>query len=140
VLRGSDAMLRFGIAAVGLGAMTLLFVFSSASLAAQAGCAGKPGSPDHAALLQYCPQHDRGTGTGSSAGPIAAEIPPSAPTVAAAHHAKNKHSGSHAEVPLTSYPSSGGINLLLLVLLLIALGAGITYGTRRWRRSRPQAS
>jgi LPXTG-motif cell wall-anchored protein len=44
------------------------------------------------------------------------------------------------QVPLTSYPSTGGVNLMLILLILLAAGLGIAYGARRWRRSRAQAS
>jgi hypothetical protein len=146
-LCGSSAVPRSAALAIAIGAVALFGLLPSPSLAAQAGCGGKPGKPDNAALLQYCPEHKgatgggegggTGVGGGSSLGPTSAK---SAPSAASAHHAKSKQTGSHSEIPLTDYPSSGGINLLLILLIVIALGAAVAYGARRWRRSRPQTS
>jgi hypothetical protein len=141
-LCGNDAVLRTGAAALALAAITVLLAFPSVSLAAQAGCGGKPGSKDHAALLQYCPEHKHHHQSGAA--PTATGVPPAAtpPTAAAVHHAKakTKETGSRTEIPLTGYPSSTGINLLLILLVLVAIGAAVAYGARRWRRSRPQTS
>jgi hypothetical protein len=144
-LCGTNPLLRVAAMALALSAMTVLSLFSSASLAAQAGCAGKPGSPDHAALLQYCPEHEKKAGSGGSGSSALGATPPGTPpgaaaAPAAAAHQKTHHVGSHTDIPLTSYPSSGGINLLLILLIAVALGAAVAYGARRWRRSRPQTS
>jgi hypothetical protein len=38
-----------------------------------------------------------------------------------------------AEIPLTDYPSSSGVNALLIALL-VAIAIALAYGARRWRR------
>jgi hypothetical protein len=130
----------FRLAAVLGGTLALVGWVPYASAAAPAGCAGKPGSPDRGALLQYCPQQANsspsagGTSTGTGTGGAGASSSPS-----------GKHSGADggsgkSQVPLTSYPSTGGINLMLIGLIVVALGLGVAFGARRWRRGRPQVS
>jgi hypothetical protein len=131
---------RARLAAAFAVATALSVVLTAASAAAPAGCAGKPGSPDRSALLQYCPKEAT---SGSSVGGTAGGAGPTASTPASGqgHHADGNAGGTDkSQLPLTNYPSTGGINLMLLLLILLAVGVGIAYGARRWRRSRAQAS
>ncbi len=130
---------RMGVA-LALALAIPALVAAGAAAKGGANCAGKPGSPDRAALLQYCP---KGAKSGSGAAPLPGQ-PGYTPPAAGGEQAKGK-ANHHAAtdkptLPATSYPSSGGVNLLVLILVLLALGGAVTYGARRWRRSRPQPS
>jgi hypothetical protein len=128
------------VAALGI-AVLLSMVLSAPSVAAPAGCAGKPGSPDRAALLQYCPKEPRSAPSGGAGGE-AGFLPekPASSSTGSDEKTQAAAKSDDPELPLTDYPSSDGINLLLLVVILIALGLAVAYGARRWRRGRPQAS
>jgi hypothetical protein len=123
-------------------ALAVLTASAGTAIAAKppAGCGGKPGTPDRAALLQYCPKQARsGSGAPGAAGQAAP--PPSTGQPANGGGKPNAAGrGDKPDLPLTNYPSSGGINVLLLILILIALAGAVAYGARRWRRSRPQPS
>jgi hypothetical protein len=122
----------------------LIAALPAGAPAAPAGCAGKPGTPDRAALLQYCPKTAKsGSGSGAPGGGTSTAGGQGAQSGSTAGEGKHHATAAKTDkpdVPLTNYPSSGGINLLLLLLLLLALGLAVAYGARRWRRSRPQAS
>jgi hypothetical protein len=106
-----------------------------------ANCAGKPGSPDRAALLQYCPKDARsGSGAPGAASGQATPAPATGQQAKGSGGKSSGGGGDKPDLPLTNYPSSGGVNVLLLVLLLVALAGAVAYGARRWRRSRPQPS
>jgi LPXTG-motif cell wall-anchored protein len=126
--------------AAGVIAASLSAVPASVSAAGPAGCAGKPGSPDRAALLQYCPKESRSTSP-EATGSGAVGQPPS---TAATGSGTQKHQASaktdKPQLPLTNYPSTGGINLMLVLLIAFALALAIAYGARRWRRGRTQTS
>jgi hypothetical protein len=136
-LRGTRVLLVAGLIAAlsGFGAS------GAAAAKGPANCGGKPGSPENAALLQYCP---KGAKSGSGAPAAIGQPTNTAPGPPAGQAAKGKASHQVAtdkpSLPLTNYPSSGGINALILVLVLVALGGTVAYGARRWRRSRPQPS
>jgi hypothetical protein len=127
------------IAAALCSFLLLLAVFAQASPArSPAGCTGKPGSPDRGALKQYCPSEVKkkaapaapaapSTGTGSGSSGTAEASGPSDGDSSASP----KTSGP--KIPLTDYPSSGGVNALLFALL-VAIAVAVAYGARRWRR------
>jgi hypothetical protein len=116
-------------------------ILASSAAAGPAGCAGKPGSPDRSALLQYCPKKSGSNSADGTSGAATASQTPSTPATGSGQgkHTADAKSGK-SQLPLTDYPSSGGINLMLLLLILLAAGFGIAYGARRWRRGRAQAS
>jgi LPXTG-motif cell wall-anchored protein len=143
--------------AAGLAAVAALILVLAAPAAAQRGCAGKPGGPDQGAVFQYCPHQGKaphksgGMGSAGSAGSGAAEgvaaggATAGATTGKAKANAKllsNRAAGGsgEAQLPLSDYPSTGGINLLVLLLAVLALALAVAYGARRWRRSHPPAS
>lgn len=126
-------------AAAGYLAVVLL---ASAPATAATSCAGNPGSPDQAAVLQYCPKHARGSshvGAGGVGSTSDAQTPSSSPTTRTnPRTAATARAGSdQTDVPVLGYPSSDGLNLLLLAVLLAAAASAAAYGTRRWRRRRP---
>lgn len=123
--------------------VAFLAVAGSASAAkGPANCGGKPGSPDNAALLQYCPKGPKsGSGAAVPGQPASTTRPPGSGGQQANGEASHRAASTDKpSLPLTSYPSSGGVNVLLLILALLAVGGGVAYGARRWRRSRPQPS
>jgi LPXTG-motif cell wall-anchored protein len=126
--------------AVGVIATVLSAVPATVSAAGQVGCGGKPGSPDRAALLQYCPKTARSTSPDGTATPAAPQSSISTPGSGSAQHKHAAAKGDDPQLPLTNYPSTGGINLMLVLLIVFALALAIAYGARRWRRSRAQAS
>jgi hypothetical protein len=132
------------MAAALCGFLLVLAAFSQASPARlTTGCTGKPGSPDRGAVHQYCPSEVKkkvapaapaapSTGTGNGSGGTAEASGPSdgdSPT-------SPKTSGQ--KIPLTDYPSSGGVNALLFALL-VAIAVAVAFGARRWRRGSAQA-
>jgi hypothetical protein len=127
--------------AVGLATSLLLLAAFAQSSAAQSkgACAIKPGDPDRGAILQYCPAQVKkaqpeavGTTAGGPGGTTTGgALPPGG-----SPSESSKDGG--AEIPLTDYPSSGGVNALLIVLL-VAIAISVAYGARRWRRGSAEA-
>lgn len=145
--RGRDPRKRFR---AGVAGTILLAVCASmlvpASAVAQAGCAPKPGSPDSGAVLQYCPkeaprksQESTGSGgaTGADGGATGADGGSSSAAASGAGDGERRGADTGSvEFPLLDYPSTGGINGLLFVLLVaLALGGlGLAARKRRGRR------
>jgi hypothetical protein len=123
--------------------LLLLAVFAQASSArSRAGCGGEPGSPDRGAVFQYCPSEVKkaapstGTGTGGGSGDAAEPV-----ALAPRADSDDGPGGSPdagPKIPLTDYPSSGGVNALLIALLL-AIAIAVAYGARRRRRGSAEA-
>jgi hypothetical protein len=124
-----------------IAALVLLGLALAAPASAQRGCAGKPGDPDRAALLQYCPYEAKPSG-GSPAG-TAAGVTGSGAAAGPSPETKLASEGSgsdEAELPFSDYPSTAGINVLLLLLAALVLALAAAYGVRRWRRTHPPSS
>jgi LPXTG-motif cell wall-anchored protein len=127
-----------------------VLILAATPAAGQNGCAGKPGGPDQAAIYQYCPNHgkkdkpDRVSEAGSpeSAGsPAQSGSPPSSGNgTGNAGKQQVEIASGKTKLPLSDYPSTGGINFLVILLAALALAIAVAYGARRWRRSRQAAS
>jgi hypothetical protein len=124
--------------------LLLLAVFAQVSAArSQAACGGKPGSPNRGAVLQYCPSQvkkpirstDR---TGNSGGTTTTEAAAVGTTSGGGGSSGPVEEKPGPEIPLTDYPSSGGVNALLFALL-VAIAVAVAFGARRWRRGSAQA-
>jgi hypothetical protein len=122
--------------------LLLLAVFTQGTAAhSKDPCGGKPGSPDRGAVFQYCPSEVKkpipSTGV-TGGGPSE-----TTETVATAPGSDGDGPGGSQEkpgpeIPLTNYPSSSGVNALLIALL-VAIAIALAYGARRWRRRSAEA-
>jgi len=113
-----------------------LAIFASTASAAPAGaCSGKPGGPDRGAAAQYCPKEPtRADRDGSAAGLPADLGDPGQGRPQG--QAREADSGADVqELPLLDYPSTSGLNALLIILLLAGIGFGALMGWRRFRAS-----
>jgi hypothetical protein len=130
------------IAAAVCAFLLLLAIFAVASAAGStAGCGGKPGSPNRGAVHQYCPSEVKKAAPAPSTG-TSGDSKGTAEVVAPAPGSDGDGPGgapggapekAGPQIPLTDYPSSGGVNALLIAVL-IAIAIGVAYGARRWRR------
>jgi hypothetical protein len=94
-------------------------------------------------VLQYCPSQvkkpirstDR---TGNSGGATTTEAAAVGTTSGGVGSSGPVEEKPGPEIPLTDYPSSGGVNALLFALL-VAIAVAVAFGARRWRRGSAQA-
>lgn len=116
-------------------ATTLLLSVVPAADAAGSGCAGKPGGKNKGAAFQYCPKETARTGESESAPTSGSGVG----TQGASTSEKNRGDGTKIsvgpEVPLLGYPSTSGLNALLVALLIGAGAMGAYLGFRRLRHS-----
>jgi hypothetical protein len=117
--------------------LLLLAVFAQVTAARPNDpCGGKPGSPARGAVAQYCPSEVKkttapSTDSGGDSGGAAETVGTGAGSDGDGPGGSAEKAG--AEIPLTDYPSSGGVNALLIALL-VAIAIALAYGARRWRR------
>lgn len=133
-----DRQHRHHIAATGVAlAAALSGGGVTAVQAAEPGCGAKPGGKDQGAALQYCPKEvaraPRNGGLAASPGAAAATTDGRAVEKDARRKTAETESGPTAEIPLLGYPSTGGINALLLALLIGGVAMGAYLGYRRLR-------
>jgi hypothetical protein len=135
---------------LGLGAFLLLLgVFAPPSAARSTeSCGPKPGNPALGAVTQYCPSEVKEAAVKKAAPTPDPETDPSdsSQSVAAAPGGGGSGGDGPAEpagktgpeIPLTNYPTSGGVNAVLIALL-IAIAIVVAYGAGRARRGSAQA-
>jgi hypothetical protein len=106
-------------------------------------CSGKPGSPAQGAVAQYCPSEVKKTAPSTDSGGDSGGAAETVGTGAGSAGSDGDGPGGSPEkagpeIPLTDYPSSSGVNALLIALL-VAIAIALAYGARRWRRRSAEA-
>ena len=103
---------------------------------ARASCAPKPGEKQKGAAFQYCPKEVKRTGEqdGVTTGTAGSAGPGQGQGQGQATNNPNGTADAGPNLPLLGYPSTSGVNALLIILLL-GVGATGALGVHRWRQS-----